>query len=233
METTPHLLIFEGIMGSGKSTTSERMSRKLRAEGYKTRLISEGTKPHPTTFLLTLENWMQPWTQISAADYSAAWLERWRSFVGGRDPKTVYVYDGQVFHGDITSLFMMDTPEDEIAATFDALCGIIAPMQPLLVYLYQNDVRAALEHTVAIRSKHFERRQVAWKVNCPYCERRGYAGVDGWMRLYEDYRVMTDRLVQRAPFPTLSIENSARDYPAYEAQIAAFLAAHGLKDKKS
>src|SRR5436190_3764959 len=155
MENTPHLLIFEGIMGSGKSTTSRWLSRKLRTEGHKTRLISEGTKPHPTTFLLTLENWMQPWTQISTADYSAAWLERWRAFVSGRDLKTLYVYDGQVFHGDITSLFMMDAPEDEIAATFDALCGIIAPMNPLLVYLYQNDVRAALEHTVAIRSKHF------------------------------------------------------------------------------
>jgi hypothetical protein len=90
-------------------------------------------------------------------------------------------------------------------------------------------VRAALEHTVAIRSKHFERRQVAWKVNCPYCERRGYSGVDGWITLYQDYRAMTDRLVQRVPYPTLSIENSAHDYPAYEAQIEQFVAAHGLK----
>jgi hypothetical protein len=40
---------------------------------------------------------------------------------------------------------------------------------------------------------------------------------------------MTDRLVQRAPFPTLSIENSAHDYPAYEAEIECFLAQHGIK----
>jgi hypothetical protein len=222
-------VIFEGIMGSGKSTASTWLSRKLRDDSYKTRLISEGTKPHPTTFLLTLKNWMQPWTEISTVGYSAAWLERWRGFVGGRDAKTLYVYDGQVFHGDMTSLLRMDAPPDEINATFDALCAIIAPMNPLMVYLYQDDVRAALEHTVAVRSKHFERRQVAWKVDCPYCERRGYAGVEGWFALYEDYRAMTDRLVERAPFPVLSIENSAHDYPAYEAQIVEFLAAQGIK----
>jgi hypothetical protein len=223
-----HLLIFEGIMGSGKSTTSTWLSRRLREAGYKTRLISEGTKPHPTTLLLTLQNWMQPWTEIGAAEYSARWLERWQGFVGGRDAKTLYVYDGQVFHGDMTSLLMMDAPQDMITATFAELCRIIAPMQPLMIYLYQNDVRAALEHTVDIRSKHFERRQVAWKVNSPYCQRRGYSGVEGWFALYEDYRAMTDRLVQRAPFPVLSIENSAHDYAAYEAQIKAFVTAQGL-----
>ena len=194
------LLIVEGIMGSGKSTTSASLARKLRAKGCKARLIPEDMK-HPTTLTIRLKNYRKPWEELSAAEFSDLWLARWQTFVNEANAKTVHIFDGQFFHGDITSLLLMDTPEDEISRTYERLCAMIAPLNPALVYLYQNDVRAALERIASLRNPRWVKRQIEWKVDSPYCERRGYTGKEGWIALYQDYRALTDR--------TRSVESAA------------------------
>jgi hypothetical protein len=43
--------------------------------------------------------------------------------------------------------------------------------------------------------------------------------MDGLISLYRDYRRLTDALFRELPLARLAIENSARDWPAYERQI--------------
>jgi hypothetical protein len=61
--------------------------------------------------------------------------------------------------------------------------------------------------------------QVNWKLAAPYCVHNGFAGLDGLISLYRDYRRITDDLFHELPFAKLAIENSERDWPAYEKQI--------------
>jgi hypothetical protein len=98
-------------------------------------------------------------------------------------------------------------------------------------YLYQTDVAQGLERIVAIRGQGWLRRQVAWKVDSPYCAERNYQGIPGWIQLYRDYRVLTDDLYAGLPGPKLAIENSAGEWDHYQAQVLTFLGLANTDDE--
>jgi hypothetical protein len=60
---------------------------------------------------------------------------------------------------------------------------------------------------------------VNWKLAGPYCVRKGYQGLEGLISLYRDYWRITDELFHQLPLAKLAIDNSGRDWPAYESQI--------------
>lgn len=53
----------------------------------------------------------------------------------------------------------------------------------------------------------------------PCYTRRGFAGLEGLIALYRDYRHVTDSLFEKLPVAKVAIENSERDWPAYERSI--------------
>lgn len=57
----PKLVIVEGIMGSGKSTTVLEFAERLNAAGVPALGITEGVNPHPIRF-----DWDVPWAELPA-----------------------------------------------------------------------------------------------------------------------------------------------------------------------
>jgi len=97
---------------------------------------------------------------------------------------------------------------------------VIRPLHPLIVYYHQNDIDQAIRRTAAERGEELGvRYQVDWKLKYPYAVERGLEGLDGLSRLYVDYRSLTDSLFARLSVNKLAIENTARDWPRYYAQI--------------
>ena len=89
----------------------------------------------------------------------------------------------------------------------------------------QTDVDHAIRRTAAERGEELGvRYQVDWKLKFAYAVDRGLQGLDGLSSLYVDYRALTDRLFAELTINKFAIENSARDWPAYYAQIEAALA---------
>jgi hypothetical protein len=132
----------------------------------------------------------------------------------------VHVVDGQLFHGDLTNLFLMELPPASITENLHAVCEAIRPLRPLVVYYYQDDVDDAIRRTAAERGEELGvRYQVEWKLKFPYAVRRGLEGLDGLSSLYLDYRALTDRLFAGLPLEKLAIENSAREWQVYYARI--------------
>jgi hypothetical protein len=71
--------------------------------------IQEMTTPHPIRATDELAHWFQPWLDVTPVGLAERSLSKWRSFVDSvRTVDTVPVLDGQLFHGDLTNLFLMD-----------------------------------------------------------------------------------------------------------------------------
>ncbi len=219
----PHrrLVIFEGIMGSGKSTSTRWLGQRLAARGIDAAIQTERQYPHPLRATDFAGEWFQPWLDMTAEDIARRRLDLWATFVQqALASQTVYVVDGQLFHGDLTNMFLMNMPPEAIAQNVQALAEIIRPLQPLLVYYHQTDVDRAIRLTAAERGEELGvRYQVDWKLKYAYAVDQNLAGLDGLSSLYVDYRALTDSLFAQLTIDKIAIENSARDWPAYYARV--------------
>jgi len=100
----------------------------------------------------------------------------------------ISVFDGQLFHGDFTCLFLMACPPQVLHQYVHTVLQLAQPLHPIIIYYYQADVAQALDRIGAQRGQGWVESQVPWKVANPYVQRRGLVGIDGWKLLYRDYR---------------------------------------------
>jgi hypothetical protein len=218
-------VIVEGIMGSGKSTTVRAIATSLERVGRPARPILETDRPHPVRGTDGLPHWYEPWLDVTPAELADRSLTRWRAFVAAaRDRDTVWVLDGQLFHGDLTNLLLMDAPRQLIGDYCRLVEEVVWPLSPFLVYLYQQDVERALRIVADQRGEAWVKYQVDWKLQSPYSRQRGLSGLEGLIALYVDYRRLTDALFASLGLDRLAIETSAGDWPAYEERMRRALA---------
>ena len=106
------LIVVEGIMGSGKSTTARWLARLFCRNSVLARPVPEA-RPHPTNVFRSLSHWKQPWLDLSADELMTRSYANWQAFVEKAlsDPR-IFVFDGQLFHGDFTCLFLMNCPAE-------------------------------------------------------------------------------------------------------------------------
>jgi hypothetical protein len=218
------LVIIEGIMGSGKSTTAQRVAGMLRAAGRAAHAVTEQADPHPVRASDDLADFFRPWQHACARKLADMALSKWIRFVAATEAQdAIPVLDGQLFHGDMTHLLLMEGSPRLIADYVRDLARVIGLLDPLVVYYWQHDVPQAIRQVCEQRGAKWLEYQVHWKLAAPYCVRRRHAGLEGLIALYADYRQLTDRLFEQLPLRKIAIENSGRDYPAYEARIAEAL----------
>jgi hypothetical protein len=217
------LIFVEGIMGSGKSTTARWLARLFRRTGISAQPVPEA-RPHPTNVFRTLPHWKQPWLDLTAEELMIRSYANWQALVTRflSDPR-IFVFDGQLFHGDFTCLFLMNCPPQRLQQYVHTVLQMAQPLHPMLIYCYQADVDQALDRIGAERGQGWVESQVAWKVASPYGEQRGLVGIEGWKQLYQDYRKLTDMCFQTLAIPKIAIETSAGEWSSYQTRICTFL----------
>ena len=210
-------------MGSGKSTTARWLARLFRRTGMPARPIPEA-RPHPTNVFRSLPHWKQPWLDVTAEQLMTRSYTRWQAFVTrALADRHISIFDGQLFHGDFTSLFLMGCPPAALRQYVQTVLQLAEPLHPMIIYCYQADVAQALDRIGAQRGQGWVESQVAWKVASPYGQQRRLAGIDGWKQLYRDYRQVTDMCLQTLSIPKITIETSAGDWLRYQTRIRTFL----------
>jgi hypothetical protein len=211
----PRLVIIEGIMGSGKSTTTLNLARRLQTSGMAAVGITEGVDPHPIRF-----DWDVAWSEMPPEELAGSSIAKWRAYVDtAKSTEHISVVDGQLFHGNLTSLLLLGAEMELIGAYCRNVVTAIEPLRPLLIYLHQDDIDGAIRAISKERGEKWVDYQVDWKLQSPYARRRGLAGIDGLIALYRDYRAMTDQLFAALDIPKISIETSRHEWARYDAII--------------
>ncbi|MFM9846094.1 MAG: hypothetical protein ACKVP3_02930 [Hyphomicrobiaceae bacterium] len=215
----PGIVIVEGIMGSGKSTTVLRIADHMNASGIPSVGITEGVSPHPIRF-----DWDTPWVDMPPAQLATSAVGRWREYASSTSTsESISVVDGQLFHGNLTSLFLLDADRSLILEYVNDIVAAVTPLRPLLIYFHQDDVGQAIRTIAAERGNAWVRYQVHWKLRSPYAVRHSLNGLEGLIDLYRNDRHLTDRLYTGLEIPKISIETSGRDWATYEKIIHRIL----------
>lgn len=218
------LIFVEGIVGAGKSTTAAFIERQLLRNGITAHYVFEGGIGHPTRLMGELAHPFAPWLDLDVAGFRNRAREKWQMAAQLiQAAGTVAVFDGQLFHGNLADLLMMDAGPDDLRGYVEDTLAITAPLHPTLVYLRPADLEGAVRRVIAERGPKWEQYQIEWKLASPYARRRDLSGVDGLLELLRAHRAVSDDLLAFLGIPALVLDTDADDWPACRRQILGFL----------
>jgi hypothetical protein len=200
----------------------------LREQGIPARWWYEEEADHPVYVFHDRASLQQTVADLTSGQHRrviAAALDQWRLFAGRlQAAETIGLVDGCLYGYLTWSLFPLEVPPDEIRAYISAVERIIAPAAPCLVYFRQDDLAASLRRLCDRRGAAIERSYVERSTQSAYGKRRGLQGFSGMVAFWTAFRHLTDAAFAGSAMPKLAIDTSTGDWPAYQRQIADFLA---------
>lgn len=216
-------------MGSGKTTATREFEKRLLAAGQDVLAYTEAADPHPVRASDDLPDFFQPWLHVPAMELAERVRTKWARYVEQRlADERFTIMDGQLFHGDMSNLFMMGMPPDGIAAHVRELVRVPAPVRPLVVHLHQLDTSRAIRTVCDARGPGWQVYQLDWKLKSPYARQHALSDIEGLIAMYEAYRRVTDALVQELDCARISIDTSDGNWPATYARVADCLSEAGV-----
>jgi predicted kinase len=212
------LILVEGMIGSGKTTTAERLGDWLSGRGEDVRTYDEGAADHPIRTRRVDELVGAP----APGDPGAYSASQWRRLAERclRDGPTV-ILESVFLQNSVMPAFIDGAP----AATVTEICAEIqrqvAPAEPFLVYLRPTDIAAAIARVHQARGEPWSSRNLAFVENSPWARRRNLRGRDAVVRLYQAWEPVVNQLYDRYPFAKIVVPDPQHDWPAALRTICA------------
>jgi len=206
----PRLILVEGIIGSGKTTTAGHLAGWLSCRGADVRVFAEGAADHPIRNRRVDELLAAP----APGDPGAYSAGQWRRLAERclRDEQTI-ILESVFLQNSVMPAFIDDAP----TAVTD-ICAEIqqqaAPAEPFLVYLRPTDIAAAIARVHVARGEPWSSRNVVYVQDCPWARRRNLRGRDAVVRLYQAWDPVASELFDRYPFGKLMVPDPHHDWLA-------------------
>lgn len=223
MTAIPRLIFFDGLPGSGKTTTTQQFWLHLEALGYPARWWFEHQLGHPVFDYEALREARQAGREPLRAMLGAA-HERWAALVRqievGRETTLIESTLGQTTVG---TQLLADESRDEILAHFDRTAEIIAPLDPVLIQLHQPDVAAALYSIGARRGAWFAEYLQGEFAGSARGQRLGRSDLAAVVEYFQERQALSAEAFARFPGRKLVYDNSDCDWARQGRAIADFL----------
>lgn len=218
------LVFFEGIPGSGKSTTAQRLYLHLLRQGHAARWYYEFDQTHP---ILTSDERKQIADQgiDDANGMREKFLARWRAFAQSQlEEPGATILDGALLQVPVGLLLLLNDEPRRIVRHLRDVGQSLAALKPQLVHLYQEDVAAAIAAICQQRKDaSFDDALVELVANTPYGRSNQVRDLAGVVAFYQRKREIVDLILPQLEIPLLNIETSAGDWEEYERRITQFL----------
>lgn len=228
-----HLILVEGMIGAGKTTTSGWIADWLACRGehavaypefaldhpIRTRAVDRLRATHP-------EPVRQP-CDIGpgglARDASVYEVRQWSRLAEDcvRTQRTV-VLEATFLQNSVLPAFINGAPVEKVLEIARRIEHRAAPASPLLVYLRPTDIAAAVDEVHRQRGEPWSSWNLESVASFPWVRERDLHGKAAVVELYEAWEWVVDELFARYPHPKIMVEDPQRDWTAArEAIIAA------------
>ena len=221
-----HLIVLDGLPGSGKSTTGQWLTARLQAHGLKASWLPEAEISHPLW-------WYQHWNGIEyqTPDFKNTPIEafiqnslrKWEDFTASAQATDRLLVTESVFFQNAVAMFLMGGAMPARLVDYAQMVQeITRNLNTVLIYFRQDDPAASLKKICALRGQAFEDELIHNMEKFPYLSQRGLKGLDGVAMLWSDIRTITDDLFDKYTIPKISFETSDGNWQKYRQEILKF-----------
>jgi hypothetical protein len=209
------LILLEGMIGAGKSTTAARLAAWLVSCGENARAYDEFADDHP----IRLEAVDR--LRGVAVDPSAYGVPQWGALARRCARGETVVLDGAMLQNSVLPLFLDEATPAGITEAFAGIARQIAPVDPLLVYLRPSDIAAAVDRVHAERGEPWSsrNREAVW--DWAWARRRGLVGRHAVVEIYRAWERVVDELLEASTLASTIIVDPQRDWPDAMRRICA------------
>jgi thymidylate kinase len=234
---TRRLILIEGMIGAGKSTTAAKLAGRLTREGEDARVYLEFADDHPIRTravdllraaypdMATLPDVGADGLALDAEVYG---LEQWARLASrcSRAGQTV-ILESAFLQNSVMPSFLDGAPVDEVKAKCASIEDLIAPADPLLIYLRPSDIDQALRRVHGERGAAWAAQNIAYVANCPWARRRGLTGREAIIELYRAWESVVDELLATSAYATLLVVDPQHDWEAALERICSAVGSRG------
>ena len=185
------LILIEGMIGAGKSTTAERLAARLRERRRSVRAFHEFADNHPIRTLGV--DLVRTGARAPGSVYDPG---QWHTFADCcAQGTTTVILESTFLQNSMMPLFIDDAPLAAVKELFAEITRRIVPAAPLLVYLRPSDVAAAIRRVHAERGEPWSSRNYAFVSACSWARRRGFIGERAVVELYRAWEQLVDEVL--------------------------------------
>jgi adenylate kinase family enzyme len=134
--------------------------------------------------------------------YQSMIFKKWEAFVAqALTTDTTYVFECCFLQNPLTmGLIKYDLPKETLRAYINRLATIIAPLQPVLVYVDQPDVERSFRRALNERPPEWADGFVSYYTEQAYGVNRSLSGVEGTIAILRERKALEHQLLKTLPF---------------------------------